>query len=76
MNAYEIKAKVLTDDRRVFVNILDIMLDTCKKMEEEESVFVCIAVNDRIKRECKTLDNIVERFEGLVYKDYCWQKEE
>lgn len=90
MNRYELKAMVLinkygefaekyadcTDDRRVFVNVLDMMLEGCKAMESIENNFVCVAFNNECSEQCKMLNRIVKHFEGLVYKDGRWLKEE
>lgn len=90
MNRYELKAKVLTnkygefvekyadytDDRMVFVNVLDMMLEACKAMESMENTLVCVAFNNECSKQCEMLDRIVKHFEGLVYKDGRWMKEE
>lgn len=87
---YKLKAKVLTnkygqfakkyvdctDDRRILVNVLNIMLEACKTMESIDNNFVCVAFNDACAERCKMLDRIVKLFEGLVYKDGRWLKEE
>lgn len=90
MNSYKQKAKVLTykygqfakkcadctDDRKLFVNVLNIMLESCKTMESMDNNFVCVAFNNECKKQCEMLDRIVKHFEGLVYKDGSWKKEE
>lgn len=63
------------DDRHVGVNLLNQMLNACESMKEVDSSFCCVAVNRAINAQDEELEGIVNRFTGLIYENFRWQKD-
>lgn len=53
-----------SDDRRVFHNIYKNIVEALKSLPEEPHLWVCVAMNNLIAKETKTLDEIQKHFEG------------
>ena len=52
----------LTDDRCIFCNIYDMLIESLEEMENVESNFVWCAFNEKFNEEFKTLKKIKQRF--------------
>lgn len=50
------------DDRRVFCNIYDMLIEACEDMKHVTNNFIWIAFNRRYNEELQTLDEILARF--------------
>lgn len=86
MNEYRLKAEGITrkyaefvedfenatDDRRVAYNCIHQIIGACKDMEGQDNIVIRCAINDYIRKEMKTIDRIVTRFTGKVYKGVRW----
>lgn len=60
------------DDRGIVVNLYRISLEVCRRMQGMENSHICAAVATYLKEKEAKMDQIIERFTGKVYKDYCW----
>lgn len=56
------KWKDAQDDRRVFVNMFNIMIEAICSLPEEPYTFICVAMNDKIDKYMETMDSILGRF--------------
>ena len=50
------------DDRQLYVNIYNYVLEALESIEEEPHNFICCAINHYLDKEYETLDDIKERF--------------
>ena len=55
---------VYNDDRRIFVNMFNIMIEAICFLPEEPCTFICVAMNDKIEKYMETMDSILEHFVG------------
>ena len=53
---------ICDDDRRVFVNMFNIMIEAICSLPEEPCTFICVAMNDKIDKYMETMDSILGRF--------------
>lgn len=60
------------DDRGLVVNLYRISLEVCRRMQGMENSHICSAVSATLREHEATMDRIIERFLGKVYKDYRW----
>ena len=56
------KWKDAHDDRRLFVNMFNIMIEAICSLPEEPDNFICVAMNDKIDKYMETMNDILERF--------------
>ena len=63
---YEVSAEkwkdICDDDRRIFVNMFNIMIEAICSLPEKPYIFICAAMNDKIDKYSETMDDILERF--------------
>lgn len=60
----EVKDKY-NDDRRVFQNIYEQLLEALEVMGTIENTMIWVAFNEKFNEELKTLDSIIEKFKAL-----------
>ena len=61
--AYEqFKAEDAHDDRRVYINVYEMIIEAVKSLEDEPNNYVCVAMNDYIKHDLEILRRIGKRF--------------
>ena len=68
--------KQYRDDRILVPNCGNQLLEACEAMENMENTFVRVAFSKAYDEQEKTMESIVTRFTGKVWKDYRWQDEE
>ena len=61
----EVKDKY-QDDRRLFQNIYEILLENLNIMGEIESSYIWVAFNKQYREDIQTLENIIERFSNQM----------
>lgn len=60
----EVKDKY-NDDRRVFQNVYEQLLEALEVMGTIENTMIWVAFNEKFNEELKTLDSIIEKFKAL-----------
>lgn len=67
-----------TDDRRIVVNSMRVLLDACEVMQNVSNTFIKCAFADRVRETENEMDKIITRFTGMVWNDYdcCWEDKE
>ena len=61
------------DDRKLAVVMMERYRGICKDMEGITNVSIKVAVNRYLKEEDQTIESIVTRFTGKVYKNGKWE---
>lgn len=69
----QFKADDAHDDRRVYINTYEMIVNAIKSLRKEPDIFVRVAMNDAINRELEMMRDIGRRF-GRT--DYIFAKEE
>lgn len=63
---YEVSAEkwkdICDDDRRVFVNMFNYMIEAICSLPEKPHIFICVAMNNKVDEYMETMDNILGRF--------------
>lgn len=62
---YEQWKGIYFDDRNRFCNLYELILNGLEEIPEDPYIYVKCAMNDTIRKDCETLDNIVKYFEGI-----------
>ena len=71
--AYEqFKSEDAHDDRRLYVNIYEMMVEAIKSLDDEPNNFVCVAMNNKIKEETNVLESIGRHFgrTDYIFRDH------
>lgn len=53
----------VTDDRMVFINIYNQLMEAVNSLQDDPHVAVCVAMNRYIDEECKVLNSIRKNFQ-------------
>lgn len=54
--------KHYSDDRKVFANTYEMLMEAIESLPDEPKPFVCVAMNEAINKECRMLDEIIDEF--------------
>ena len=52
------------DDRQIFVNIYNMIVESVRSLPDDPDVYVCVAMNNLINEDTKKMDKIKNYFEG------------
>lgn len=50
------------DDRRLAYNIYNQILEVLEELKECDNSYILVAISKEIKKDCRTIDNIIARF--------------
>lgn len=52
------------DDRRLYVNIYNMIIEALETLPEEPNNYICVAINREIAKDRETMDEIREHFKN------------
>ena len=59
----EIWKDVTTDDRLVYCNLYQMMIEALESLPDEPNNYVCVALNKKMEKDCSTLTSILNVFQ-------------